>query len=156
MALAKSETYSRATKLVLLMMVLFVVGVALRDDPVPAPKVEDAVAVETPEQKAAREAKEASDKAKKEREALQYLVASSSAKAIKSAMRDPDSLVFESLRVSDDAGTVCAEYRARNGFGGMNKEFAVVAGGKALQTPKAWNKHCTGPMRDMMFVTRRL
>lgn len=118
----------------------------------PATQAEKAaLASETPEQKSAREKAEAE---KKEKESRQYIVAASTAKAIKSAMREPASLVFDSLRISDDAKTLCAEYRARNGFGGMSIEHVVVAGGKTLQTAKAWNKHCLGPMRDMKWAAR--
>lgn len=129
------------SKLLVVMIVLFAVGVAMMEDPAPA--------VETPEQIAAKAAK-------KEKEALQYLATSSAAKAIKASMRDPQSIVFASLRVSDDAKTVCAEYSGRNGFGGMSQETAVVTGGKATGSSKAWNKRCTGPMRNMMYVARQL
>lgn len=74
------------------------------------------------------------------------------AASIKKTMRDPDSLVWESIRANDDASVICVEYRARNGFGGMNREFAVYANSKVSQKPTAWNKHCIKPMNDMKHV----
>ena len=71
---------------------------------------------------------------------------------VKKAMREPDSLVWESLSANEDASVICLEYRARNGFGGMNREFAVIAEGSASQKASAWNKHCTKPMVDMSYV----
>lgn len=46
--------------------------------------------------------------------------------ALKKIMRDPDSLVFERVRYMDDE-SVCYEYRAKNGFGGMSKGEAVLS-----------------------------
>ena len=98
---------------------------------------------ETPEQKAQKEA-----------EAARYAVAAATSKLLRDSMRDPDSLQFESLRVNDDSSVICAEYRARNGFGGVNREFMVVADGKTSQKPNAWNKHCTKPMHDMLWAAK--
>ena len=99
--------------------------------------------VETPEQKAQKEA-----------ETARYAVAAATSKLLRDTMRDPESMKFESLRVSENADTVCMEYRARNGFGGMNREFMVVADGKTSQKPNAWNKHCTGGMYDMLWAAK--
>jgi hypothetical protein len=71
----------------------------------------------------------------------------------KAALRDPASLTWESIRANDDASVVCLEYRARNGFGGMNREFTVYAeGGHMSQDAKLWNKHCRVPLKDMKHV----
>lgn len=78
------------------------------------------------------------------------------AATIKSAMRDPDSLVWESIHTNDDATVMCFEYRARNGFGGMNREFAVIAQGRMSQKPAAWNKHCVKPLINMDYVKHAL
>lgn len=98
---------------------------------------------ETPEQKAQKEA-----------ETVRYAVAAATSKLLRDTMRDPESIKFESLRVSENADTVCMEYRARNGFGGMNREFMVVSGEKTSQKASAWNKHCTKPMYDMMWASK--
>lgn len=78
------------------------------------------------------------------------------ARLIKKNLREPESMTLESARANDDASVVCLEYRARNGFGGMSKEFVVFAQNKAHQTPEAWNKHCTQPLFDMKHVRHAL
>lgn len=98
---------------------------------------------ETPEQKA-----------KKDAEYKQYVVAVATSKTIRESMRDPESLKFESLRVNDEGSVVCAEYRARNGFGGMNQEILVLTAKGPSQSANAWNKHCIKPMKDMMWAVR--
>lgn len=78
------------------------------------------------------------------------------ARTIKNNLREPESMTLETARANDDASVVCLEYRARNGFGGMSKEFVVFAQNKAHQTPEAWNKHCTQPLFDMKHVRHAL
>lgn len=106
-----------------------------------------AEAAKTPEQRAA-------EKAQKEADTARYAIAAATSKLLRETMRDPDSLKYETLRVSEDSSVVCAEYSARNGFGGMNREFMVVADGKASQKPSAWNKHCTKSMADMLWAAK--
>ena len=64
-----------------------------------------------------------------------------------SAARDPDSVIIENLVVTDAAS--CVTYRARNGFGGMNRGKAVF--GRDAKSAfsdtdsgfvKAWNRSC--------------
>lgn len=76
------------------------------------------------------------------------------ATVVKNSMRDPDSLVWENILANDEATVICMEYRARNGFGGMNREFVVMTQDKTYQTVAAWNKHCTKSMNDMTYVKR--
>ena len=63
--------------------------------------------------------------------------------ALRDAARNPDSLVVESVTFTD-AGAICYEYRAQNGFGGMNRENAVLAPGadRLKLSDAAWNTHC--------------
>lgn len=70
------------------------------------------------------------------------------AKAIKETLRNPDSLQLESALVMA-SGAVCYEYRAQNGFGGINVENAVLSGDdKTFLSSSmdgfavAWNSHC--------------
>lgn len=106
-----------------------------------------AEAAKTPEQRAA-------EKAQKEADTTRYAIAAATSKLLRETMRDPESLKYETLRVSEDASVICAEYSARNGFGGMNREFMVVANGKTSQKPSAWNRHCTKSMHDMMWAAK--
>jgi RNA polymerase subunit RPABC4/transcription elongation factor Spt4 len=76
------------------------------------------------------------------------------AATIKQAAREPDSVTFDYVGISDDGTVVCMEYRARNGFGGVNREIAVAVSGRAFAgQPEVWNKHCTKkPMQDIKRV----
>lgn len=93
----------------------------------------------TPEQKAAK--------------ALEEKRSDSTVKAalhIRSGLRNPDSLKWEVIKASDDGNIVCMGYRAQNGFGGMNREQAVVVGTKISSTPENVKKHCqSGRFVDM-------
>jgi hypothetical protein len=75
------------------------------------------------------------------------------AAVVRQAARDPESVVFEFIGASDDGSVVCATYRAKNGFGGMNRETAVAVGGKAYAgQPALWAKHCAN--KSMIDLTR--
>lgn len=107
-------------------------------------------AAKTPEQRTA----EAAENARRE-VAFQRTVAV--VKRLKQNLREPDSVVWEQIYANDDATTICITYRARNGFGGMNRESVVIANGKASQEPAAWNRHCANKaLRDMKKVTYAL
>lgn len=71
---------------------------------------------------------------------------------IRNMLRDPESLVFESFRVNEDGTLVCAEYRARNGFGGMNRERIVMTPEKSSQDAEFWNKHCVQRLYDTLWA----
>lgn len=68
---------------------------------------------------------------------------------LRDRMREPESLKFSSVIAMDD-GTACYDYRARNGFGGMDGGSAILLSGVILVTPeendsrfrKEWNKVC--------------
>lgn len=71
------------------------------------------------------------------------------AKTIKDSMRDPQSFSVEGMRINDDATLACIKYRAKNGFGGVNLEFAVYSNGKVSQDSGLWNAKCTKPLHDL-------
>jgi hypothetical protein len=82
---------------------------------------------DSPEERAA---KEAARKEKFDREVQPLVDAGRDARRLRDSMRDPAS--FELVAVIDMGnGTRCFQYRARNGFGGMNV-------GYALSTPDAF------------------
>lgn len=69
---------------------------------------------------------------------------------LRKSMRNPDSFKMDSAIVPP-SGAVCMEYRAQNGFGGMNQESAVVTPAFKLLVQgtddgfhTAWRKYCTG------------
>jgi hypothetical protein len=128
---------STLSKLIVVLIGVAVVGSIVTAEPETTPPPD------TPEQIAE---KAASDK--------RFHLAAGLVSTIKDAVADPDSLAIDQLRVNDDASIVCAEYRARNGFGGMVREHLVVTGQGAQQEAAAWNKHCVQPMHDMGYVAR--
>lgn len=75
--------------------------------------------------------------------------AQAGAAMLKRAMRDPDSFKLSQALVIDGSGAVCYEYRAQNGFGGLNVGHAVISpDGKLFKTENdggfraLWNKEC--------------
>jgi hypothetical protein len=82
----------------------------------------------------------AADEAEKSRSLRAIFVVT----ALKRGLRDPDSVKWETVSVSDDASVVCVEYRAKNGFGGTNFEQTVYTKGKFSTAAKPWNRHCAG------------
>jgi flagellar biosynthesis GTPase FlhF len=71
------------------------------------------------------------------------------AKALRNSMRNPDSFKMISALVIDGSGAVCYEYRAQNGFGGMNVGKATLSsdGKKFLSSEQEgfaslWNREC--------------
>lgn len=64
------------------------------------------------------------------------------AKTIKAALRNPDSVQWSGMLANDDASVICIEYRAQNGFGGLNLEHVAYAKGKLQTSVQAWNKYC--------------
>jgi hypothetical protein len=73
------------------------------------------------------------------------------AASILSAARNPDSVHFTSVLIMKD-GTVCYAYRAQNGFGGLNREFAVLSPNPKTkylsQSAASWNSHCANKEGD--------
>ncbi len=68
---------------------------------------------------------------------------------LKQSMRNPDSFKLSSVLVIKGSGAACYEYRAQNGFGGMNIGHAVLSSrGRDLRTNempgfrKLWKKEC--------------
>lgn len=132
---AKNKQTSVVTKVV---MGLFVVGVI---GAVAGKKEPQSVASSVPAPVSIDSAAEA--KAKKE-EAARYGVALIGADAIKKALRNPASVEWVDVLVNDDASVACYEYRAQNGFGGMNVEYASLVKGKLSAASAVWNKYCAG------------
>jgi hypothetical protein len=73
--------------------------------------------------------------------------------SIKANLREPSSVECVDISSSDDGSLVCVQYRARNGFGGMNVESATAARGKLRTGSAAWNKDCAGKsLREMKYA----
>jgi hypothetical protein len=70
--------------------------------------------------------------------------------SVKANLREPSSVEWVDISSSDDGSVVCVQYRAGNGFGGMNVESATAARGKLRTGTAAWNKDCAGKsLREM-------
>jgi hypothetical protein len=99
-----------------------------KDQEVKAAAEQERVAKLTPEQLAAetkeRAAAAAKEAEQEKRSEENYARAATGAKILKSSMRNPDSFKLSEVLVMSD-GSVCYEYRAQNGFGGINVEHAV-------------------------------
>lgn len=73
------------------------------------------------------------------RMARRYLI-----ERLKGAMNNPDSFKVSKALYMDD-GSLCVEYRATNGFGGVVPGYAVITPDIKLDTTfKAWKKYCAG------------
>lgn len=101
-------------------------------------------------------AKSATELAAEEAENMRSQLALGFLHRLKKNLRDPDSLDVISVRVSEHADLVCAEYRARNGFGGFSVERYVMGNFGAGQDAETWNANCTGTMFDYTYVKNLL
>ena len=72
-----------------------------------------------------------------------YERAAMGAASVIAAARNPDSVKFSKVFVAED-GTACYQWRAQNGFGGMNQEHAVLLPNvdKLSQSVAQWNLRC--------------
>jgi hypothetical protein len=87
---------------------------------------------------------------------LQARTAMAAGAALKSTARDPDSLVIESGLASDDGKLLCVRYRARNGFGGMNREAVAFSNMKPVTGASFWNAHCANRTLNDLTATVKL
>lgn len=101
-----------------------------------------------------KEAKTAKDLAETKELADQkarFTLASDFTEAVTRRMRDPGSFVVESLLTNHTGTIACMQYRSKNGFGGMNRESAILVDNNAKDATKAsWRKYCTDGMSDIM------
>lgn len=79
--------------------------------------------------------------------------AAAGARTLEQELRNPKS--FELIAATAmEPDTSCYDYRAQNGFGGMNVEHALRIGEIIVvqsdpSFPKLWNAHCAGPARGV-------
>lgn len=160
-----AATHTRGQKLLALLgafiIILVIAGQVLKSQREEEAAAEKAEAAKTPAQReveaklqAAQQKGQAEAKAKHDadmlNEANRIRVARAVAQAIRDSAREPDSIVFNSLRTDEKANIVCAEFRGRNGFGGYSRQFVIVTPQKTYQDNIAqWNKHCSGELYDI-------
>jgi hypothetical protein len=95
-------------------------------------------------------------KQQRAKEELEQEHAVEGAIALRKAMRNPDSFKLESVHVVE-SGAVCYQYRAQNGFGGTNLEFAVLPPGAQRFNFNAsgWNAQCAHkPHHDQTWAVQ--
>lgn len=63
---------------------------------------------------------------------------------IKLSLRDPASVQWLAATSNETGGVVCVSYRAKNGFGGMNVEYAAYGGGAISTDEKHYRQYCDG------------
>jgi RNA polymerase subunit RPABC4/transcription elongation factor Spt4 len=130
----------RTSKFTWIALGLVVVMVGVSQVGAPPSSSSATAAALTPEQKEAKQKADA---------ALQQAMLG--AKTLKQAMRNPDSFKLEQALVIAATGAACFEYRAQNGFGGMNRGQAVLTGdGKQFKSSdmdgfaRLWKRECEG------------
>lgn len=62
--------------------------------------------------------------------------------ALKANLRDPESLSFEQKAWNLDNGAMCFIYRARNGFGGMNRSVMAIVNSQVHETNAKHREFC--------------
>jgi len=103
----------------------------------------------TADRKAPQQTPSASATPASKAEEIGDMQALAAGQALKRAARNPESLVIEDAFASADGHILCLNYRAQNGFGGMNRESVVYKDGAPHQGSGYWNKHCLESMRDV-------
>lgn len=115
------------------------------------------VAALTPEQRETERRRAEITKQAEAKKELAFQKVVAALRAIRDANRNPSSVSWISVGANGDASVICVEFRGQNGFGGMSKEFVVIANGTASKKPAAWNKHCAGqPLNDMISARQAL
>jgi hypothetical protein len=85
--------------------------------------------------------------AAKKKEDADFQRAVLGAKQLQASMRNPDSFKLSQVLIMDD-GAVCYDYRAQNGFGGMNLGHGVLSPKNQFKSNQSsgfaslWNKEC--------------
>lgn len=103
-------------------------------------------ALPTPEQQALNELSE-----------KRTAAVSITARMIKDSLREPESVQWITALANESGQIVCLEYRARNGFGGMNVERMTITPQGAGQEASRWNDHCAGvSLYDMLHAAQRI
>ena len=98
--------------------------------------------------KAAAVAKAGDEERAQQHEKNKLTTAAAGTQQLLRRLRDPESLKIESLLITDKDGMACIEYRARNGFGGMNQGRAVyillalITEADKNDFTTAWNQWC--------------
>lgn len=80
---------------------------------------------------------------------LRWEKALDSANTVTLAMRDPSSLQWEKIRADNNGSLICMEYRAKNGFGALNKEKVFSVNGVYFDKDSDWQIFCGDTAKEM-------
>lgn len=120
---------SRTAKLIIAAVVLVAIGQQItKTDELKEPS-------KTPAQIAMEEAAEKSDRAR-------IRAARSTAETVKAQAKNPDSVKFVQIAVSDDAALVCVSYRATNSFNAIVPGVMVMTNNTVSPDESKWKKLC--------------
>ena len=107
----------------------------------------------TPEERQKKEAQRSEEQSKDNK---RILYAAAAISGLQSGLREPDSLQVDSIMVDENAMVACIEYRAKNGFGGVNKDSITIKDGKPFKDAGTWNKNCTKSLYDVTDGAKKL
>lgn len=134
-----------AAKSLLILLAVIIVGSILST--VGVPKLSPALWAALQKQEATQEKEEQAQQKTEADNDAKVLAASIGARTLREDMRNPDSFKLVQVLIMKD-NTVCYEYRAQNGFGGMNIGDAVLSPNGTMKTSEEpgftplWNKRC--------------
>ena len=84
---------------------------------------------------------------------LRGLIAKKELANIKEALNDPSSLSVSWIGANEKGTIVCFDYRAKNGFGGLVKNYTVFVNGQPSTDAGTWNSNCSNKkLYDITFV----
>lgn len=64
------------------------------------------------------------------------------ARSLRATMRNPESLTFDRVTANEDGTLICFDYRAQNGFGGVNRERTAFTPAGGSREPKVVKMIC--------------
>ena len=89
----------------------------------------------------------------KNNRALRGLIAKKELANIKEALNDPSSLSVNWIGANEKGTVICFDYRAKNGFGGLVKNYTVFINGQPSTDAGVWNSNCSNKkLYDITFV----
>lgn len=146
-----------ADHLIISILLVFAVGILIISALAGPPAAKSTAPKSLEEQQAADYARAANAEEKIKERRVALLVA-----GLRDSMRDPQSFTLAWMTYMP-SGAICAEYRARNGFGGLNVEHALETPGGAVRAgdfadfAAEWNRSCTRERgEDISFYANEL
>lgn len=80
--------------------------------------------------------------------------AASTIRSIRQAARDPSSVLIDRFLISADHSVQCVQYRAKNGFGGNNREAMIITAQGTSTSATSWESYCSAGLIDVTHLVR--